>query len=189
MIFFAFSFLASLFGGISASKSYSYEFQLNTNMEGFFSSMITFWPFIVALVILLLVILWYQNIKNLRRRKKQGFNRPRQGNQSIVFLGVVTVLVLILLAAPYYLESIDDQADTEQLAPEQRTELLLTVHGMTCGGCEALIQKKVGELEGVETVTASHTSEEVLIVYNKNILTESVIANAIENAGYTVVYE
>ncbi|MFN2395441.1 MAG: heavy-metal-associated domain-containing protein [Bacteroidales bacterium] len=189
MIFFAFSFLASLFGGITASKSYSYGLQLNMNMEGFFSSMITFWPFIVALVLLLLVILWYQNIKNIRRRRKQGYSRPRQGNQSIVFLGVVTVLVLILLAAPYYLEGLNEQEHTEQMAPEQRTELLLTVHGMTCGGCETLIQKKVGELEGVESVSASHQSEEVFIVYNKDKLNEPDIANTIENAGYTVVYQ
>lgn len=127
----------------------------------------------------------------MQRSKKRGVGRPRQGTQSLVFLGIVTVFVLVLLAAPYYLEGLDDndKAKIEQINPEQRVELVLTVHGMTCGGCEALIQKKVGELEGVESVSASHQSEEVLVVYNKDKLNESVIANTIENAGYTVVYQ
>lgn len=191
MIFFAFSFLASLFGGLSAQKSLDYNFHITLSIDSFFSRIIAFWPFIVALVLLLLVILWYQNIKNMQRSKKRGVGRPRQGTQSLVFLGIVTVFVLVLLAAPYYLEGLDDndKAIIEQINPEQRVELVLTVHGMTCGGCEALIQKKVGELEGVESVSASHQSEEVLVVYNKDKLNESVIANTIENAGYTVVYQ
>lgn len=191
MIFFAFSFLASLFGGLSAQKSLDYSFQLNLSMDSFFSRIIAFWPFIIALVLLLLVILWYQNIKNMQRSKKRGVGRPRQGTQSLVFLGIVTVFVVIMLAAPYYLESLDDNEKnaTEQIDPQNRTELVLTVHGMTCGGCEALIQRKVGELDGIENVTAYNLQEEVYIVYNKSKLTESVIAETIEKAGYSVVYE
>lgn len=191
MIFFAFSFLASLFGGLSAQKSLDYSFQLNLSMDSFFSRIIAFWPFIIALVLLLLVILWYQNIKNMQRSKKRGVGRPRQGTQSLVFLGIVTVFVVIMLAAPYYLESLDDneKSATEQIDPEHRTELTLTVHGMTCGGCEALIQRKVGELDGIESVNANNLQEEVFVVYDKSKLTESLISETIEKAGYSVVYE
>lgn len=191
MIFFAFSFLASLFGGLSAQKSLDYSFQLNLSMDSFFSRIIAFWPFIIALVLLLLVILWYQNIKNMQRSKKRGVGRPRQGTQSLVFLGIVTVFVVIMLAAPYYLESLDDneKSATEQIDPEHRTELVLTVHGMTCGGCEALIQRKVGELDGIESVNANNLQEEVFVVYDKSKLTESLISETIEKAGYSVVYE
>ena len=191
MIFFAFSFLASLFGGLSAQKSLDYSFQLNLSMDSFFSRIIAFWPFIIALVLLLLVILWYQNIKNMQRSKKRGVGRPRQGTQSLVFLGIVTVFVVIMLAAPYYLEGLNDneKSATEQIDPEHRTELTLTVHGMTCGGCEALIQRKVGELDGIESVNANNLQEEVFVVYDKSKLTESVISETIEKAGYSVVYE
>jgi copper chaperone CopZ len=191
MIFFAFSFLASLFGGISAQKSLDYSFHVNLTIDNFFSRIIAFWPFIVALVLLLLVILWYQNIKNMQRSKKRGIGRTRQGTQSLVFLGIVTVFVVVLLAAPYYLESLDDngKATIEQIDPEQRVELVLTVHGMTCAGCEALIQRKVGELDGIELVTASNLQQEVFVVYDNQKLSESVIAETIEKAGYTVVYE
>ena len=191
MIFFAFSFLASLFGGLSAQKSLDYSFQLNLSMDSFFSRIIAFWPFIIALVLLLLVILWYQNIKNMQRSKKRGVGRPRQGTQSLVFLGIVTVFVVIMLAAPYYLESLDDNEKnaTEQIDPQNRTELVLTVHGMTCAGCEALIQRKVGELDGIESVNANNLQEEVFVVYDKSKLTESVISETIEKAGYSVVYE
>ncbi|MBW6478954.1 MAG: cation transporter [Bacteroidales bacterium] len=191
MIFFAFSFLASVFGGLSARHSLDFSFQVTLSVDSFFSGIIAFWPFIVALVLLLLVILWYQSIKNMQRSRKRGIGRPRQGTQSVVFLGIVTVFVVILLAAPYYLESLDDndKDTTEQIDPENRVELTITVHGMTCEGCESLIQRKVGELDGVENVTASHVGETVNVVYDKGKLTESVIAQTIENTGYTVVYE
>lgn len=127
----------------------------------------------------------------MQRSKKRGVGRPRQGTQSLVFLGIVTVFVVIMLAAPYYLESLDDNEKnaTEQIDPQNRTELVLTVHGMTCGGCEALIQRKVGELDGIESVNANNLQEEVFVVYDKSKLTESVISETIEKAGYSVVYE
>ena len=186
MIFFTFSFLATLFGGLSASRKIDLFYSLSINFEGPFAQIIAFWPFIIALVLLLLVILWYQSIKNLHRRRKQGSTRPRQGSQSLVFMGLVTVFVIVLLAAPYYLESLDATADTEQTQPEDYTELLLTVHGMDCGGCEALVQRRVGALEGIESVLASHEREEVFVTYDKSRVSPEVIAKTIEDSGYTV---
>ncbi|TVQ88706.1 MAG: copper chaperone [Bacteroidetes bacterium] len=189
MIFFAISFIASLFGGISAYNIFDFSFQLNIGIEGPYARIISFWPFIVALVLLLLVILWYQNIKNLKRARQRSAGRHRQRNQSVVILGIVTVLVIVLLAAPYYLQTLENNERTEQVSEENLTELKLTVYGMTCSGCEALVNRKVGELQGVESVKASHVNEEVYIVYDKSKIPESLIAETIEEAGYSPVFE
>lgn len=187
MIVYALGLLASLLGGISARQHFDFGLQLTLNTTAF-STVLTLWPFIVVLVLLLLVIMWYQTLKMRQRRRKQASRRPA-GTNSLVFLGLVSAFVLVILASPYYLKRLPFASETETLAPEDRIELVLTVHGMDCGGCEALIQKSVGALVGIETVEASHVQEEVRVVYDKQKTSLEEIAQTIEKAGYTVVLE
>ncbi len=191
MIFFIFSFFASIIGGISSGSFFNLSLHLNLSVDSPFSSIIAFWPFIVALVLLLLTIMWYQHVKSVQRRRKQPSNRRRPGTQSMVFMGIVTVFALVLLAAPYYLESYADpeEEETEQISEENRVEVNLTVHGMDCGGCEALVNRRVGNLEGVENVMASHMREEVMVVYDRSKVSMSLITQTIEDSGYTVTSE
>lgn len=191
MIFFFFSVLGSLFGGLTAGRFFGFSLQVNLSVDSPFSGIVAFWPFIVVLVLLLLVVLWYQNIKNIRRRRTQAGNRKRPGTPAIVLMGIVTVLVLVLLAAPYYLETFADKynGQPEATPSESRVEMVLTVHGMDCGGCESLVNRRVAALEGVESVVASHMAEEVALVYDKNQISLDVIAQTIEDSGYTVVLE
>ncbi len=191
MIFFFFSLLASLFGGITAGGFSGSFYRVQLAVDNPFAGIISFWPFIVALVLLLLAILWFQTIKGMRRRKATPSARQRTGIPSTVFLGVVTVLVLVLLAAPWYLESFSDRfnENATETAAEDRVETVLTVHGMDCTGCESLINKRVSNLDGIESVAASHTMEEVVVVYDKSKVSITLIAQTIEDSGYTVVLE
>ncbi len=187
MIFFFFSFMASLFGAIRSDNLFTFSFNLGLSVGGPFSGIIAFWPFIVALVLLLLVVLWYQTIKNIQRKKGRSAVRQRPGLQSTVFLGLVTVFVLVLLAAPWYLQTFTEKQS--ETAEGDRVETVLTVHGMDCSGCEGLVNRRVAILEGVESVAASHEREEVLVVYDKNKVSLALIAQIIEDSGYTVVLE
>lgn len=190
MIFFFFSFLATLLGGISAGSMFSFPFSMNVSVNNPFSGIIAFWPFIIVLVLILLAILWYQTIKNMRRNKSQVGRKGRQGLQSTVFLGVVTVLIVILMAAPYVIESFENTANETAITdPDNQVEMILTVHGMDCTGCEGLVTRNVGALEGVQSVSASHTQQEVVVVYDKSKVSVGLIAQAIEDSGYTVVLE
>ncbi len=150
--------------------------------------MLSFWPFIVVLVLLLMAILWYQTIKNIRRNKTQSASRRRNPGQSIVFLGFVTVFVIVLIAAPYYFDNMSSKNDSVILE-ENRVELLLQVEGMDCTGCEGLINRKVAELEGIESVAASHTLHQVAVVYDKSKVSLEMIAQTIEKSGYTVILQ
>ncbi len=190
MIFFFFSFLATLLGGISAGSMFNFPFVMNLSVNNPFSGIIAFWPFIIVLVLLLLAILWYQTIKNMRRNKSHVGRSQRQGMHSTVFLGIVTVLIVILMAAPYVIESFDNTAEEITITnPDNQVEMILTVHGMDCTGCEGLINRNVSTLEGVESVAASHTQQEVVVVYDKSKVSVDLIAQAIEDSGYTVVLE
>jgi len=190
MIFFLLSLLASLFGGITARTHSGFSLHIQLSIDNPFAGIISFWPFIVVLILLLLGILWYQTIKNVRANKSRGTNRQRHGTQTTYFLGIVTVLVLILIAAPYFLKNFGDKmTGDKEISTENRVEMVLTVHGMDCGGCESLVHRRVEALPGIESVQASHVREEVLVVYDKSKVSVELIAQTIENTGYTVVLE
>lgn len=59
-----------------------------------------------------------------------------------------------------------------------------TVDGMTCGHCEASVKEEVGEINGVTDVTADHTTGAVSVTGDN--FTDEQIAEAVEEAGYTV---
>ncbi|MFO7977549.1 MAG: cation transporter [Bacteroidales bacterium] len=146
------------------------------------------WPFIISLVIILLLVLWYQNIQ-LRRRKRTS-TRPARGINIMVILGIVTVFIVVLLALPWLLERMDNgsnQQETELIiAPENRREVTFSVEGMTCTGCEDLIQRRVGDIQGVESVSADHQQMTATVVYDATRTGIPDIVSAIEGAGYQV---
>ncbi len=100
-------------------------------------------------------------------------------------------IALTLLAMPWFLGSCQnrtEQAQTElAMDPENRMEIILEVEGMTCTGCEGLIQRRVAEIPGVESVKADHLSHEAVIVYDKSVTDVQALAKTIEEAGYKVV--
>ncbi|WP_049972733.1 heavy-metal-associated domain-containing protein [Haladaptatus cibarius] len=59
----------------------------------------------------------------------------------------------------------------------------LTVEGMSCGGCEQTVESTLEELDDVENAAADNESDRVRVSGNADTDT---IAQAIENAGYTV---
>ncbi|WP_435747805.1 heavy-metal-associated domain-containing protein [Nocardioides sp. SYSU DS0663] len=58
-----------------------------------------------------------------------------------------------------------------------------TVSGMTCGHCEASVREEVGEIAGVESVTADHATGEVVVTSTEPLQRDAVAA-AVAEAGY-----
>jgi len=66
-------------------------------------------------------------------------------------------------------------------------QLILTVTGMTCGGCENAVKRAVSSLDGVSEVSASHRENRVTLAYDSSKVDRAAIAKRIEDTGYTVV--
>jgi mercuric ion transport protein len=156
-------------------------------------TILSFWPFIIALVLLLLVVLWYQYIQTRKRARKSPERRHTARPNQALFLGIVTIFALIMLAMPWFLGGFEDKIDKQQseqmIDPENRVEITLEVEGMTCTGCEGLIMRRVGEIPGVESVLADHMKHEATIVFDKSMTDRQVLAKTIEEAGYKVLSE
>ena len=156
---------------------------------GTIEKILSFWPFVIELVLLLLAVLWYQSIKAMRRRRESG-RKAAAGLNPITTLGFVTVFLVILLALPWLLGRMEDKApaakETTEIAPENRVETVFLIEGMTCTGCENAITNRVEELEGVQAVSADWQAAQTQVVYDKSKVTEDLIVGAIMAAWYTV---
>ena len=66
-------------------------------------------------------------------------------------------------------------------------DIVLRVDGMTCDGCEGRIRGAVGQLPGVQDVTASHERGEVRVAADPSRISRAEVRRAFERAGYQVV--
>ena len=58
------------------------------------------------------------------------------------------------------------------------------VEGMTCGHCEAAVQKELGGISGVERSDADFGRGTVEVAYDEGRVTTEAIRGAVEEAGY-----
>ena len=65
--------------------------------------------------------------------------------------------------------------------------VVLTVQGMTCNHCVKSVENAVSSLEGVTQVQVTLAEGKVEVDVNNETTTADVIAECIENQGFTVV--
>ena len=73
------------------------------------------------------------------------------------------------------------------MAPETTREASFAVTGMTCASCSAVIEKVVGRLDGVESVTVNLATEKMSVRFDPAVIDPPAIAEAVKNAGYGAI--
>ncbi|MBF6456080.1 MULTISPECIES: heavy-metal-associated domain-containing protein [Nocardia] len=63
---------------------------------------------------------------------------------------------------------------------------IITVAGMTCGGCASKVRTELGALDGVSRVDADPATGRVTVESSQEVDPDAV-KNAVETAGYRVV--
>lgn len=58
------------------------------------------------------------------------------------------------------------------------------VQGMTCSACSAAVEREVGKLEGVSSVSVNLLANSMVVEYDEAVLTDSKIEQAVSSAGY-----
>ena len=58
------------------------------------------------------------------------------------------------------------------------------VTGMTCSACSARVEKAVGKLEGIHSVTVNLLTNSMKAEYDDSVLTSDGIVEAVVKAGY-----
>ena len=67
-------------------------------------------------------------------------------------------------------------------------EIILKIDGMMCEGCENRVKNAIGNIDGVDKVSADHSTGKVIVILNKEI-DSKIIKDTIEDIGYEVIGE
>ena len=62
----------------------------------------------------------------------------------------------------------------------------LPVEGMSCASCAALVEKKLGETDGVSVATVNFATGKAAVDFDPEATTMESLAQAVERAGYAV---
>ncbi len=117
--------------------------------------------------------------------------RPRFVSSSRIALWVVTGLVMVLAAFPYYSGSLVRGFGREPKAPQQTTNIaaahaVLSIQGMDCTACAALIEKNLTRIQGVRSAKVSFETKLATVDYDPRVVSAERFVKAIEEAGYKV---
>ena len=63
-------------------------------------------------------------------------------------------------------------------------KIVLNIEGMHCAACSAAVEKSVGKLEGVDSVSVNLTAGNALIYFDDSIIGPDKMIDAINNAGF-----
>ena len=79
--------------------------------------------------------------------------------------------------------------DTTQTAAPQKQQYKFKIEGMHCANCVRTIEKGVGKIEGVNTVTVNFAGESGYVSFDPSITSKEAIFKAVTESGYTPVDE
>jgi copper chaperone len=65
-------------------------------------------------------------------------------------------------------------------------QIELTVSGMQCSGCEQRVAKALARVDGVVHATADHRTGRVRVVFDATRVSQQIVGNTLEQAGYEV---
>jgi copper chaperone CopZ len=147
-----------------------------------------FRPYFIGGTFLMLGLAWYGSIKSSKKDDCGCDPEKLSFLQSRKFLGIVTVLSLLLLSFPSYSKYLvqDNPPVIANQDQQKKEKIILAVTGMTCTSCEHHIESEVIKLAGVASVKASYESKSATVEYDAQKVNKAEIIRAINSTGYTV---
>jgi mercuric ion transport protein len=158
-----------------------------------FSWMEPYRPFLIGLTALVLGFAWYQKLKPKKEEIDCACDNEtvekKPFMQSKRFLGIVTVLAILLLSFPYYSNIFfPTPAKSETVvAKADLLEARLAIKGMTCSGCENSVNHALAKKNGVVEATSDYETGTALVKYDASVVGPEALKEVIESeVGYQV---
>lgn len=148
-------------------------------------------PYLMGATVLVLSFAWYQKLGNKQTDtvncdcetdQKPSFWQSRK------FLGIVTVVAVLLLAFPSYASVFFSDAENTAVVASQDDlqKVEFTIKGMTCTGCEHHVKSEVNKLDGIIEVSVSYEKGNAIVKFDKTKTSIEAITAAINSTGYKV---
>lgn len=152
-----------------------------------FSWLEPFRPYFIGLTVLLLGFAWYRKLKpqwdpDCACEENPSFWKSKS------FLGVATILAVLLLAFPYYSGAFfpKQQNQVVYVQESQVQTISLDIEGMTCNGCESTVENVASGVSGVLEAEASYDTGKATIKYDQSKTNREAITAAINKTGFTI---
>jgi mercuric ion transport protein len=155
------------------------------------SEFFTAWrPYLLALTVALLGVGFYLSYRarTVKCEPNSLCERPVFVRSSRTALWIVGVLVIVIAAFPYYSGTLVRAFGREPGAPKAAivpvARAVLSIQGMDCTACAALIEKKLAGIQGVRDAKVSFQRKVAAIDYDPRVVTSDTFVKAIEKGGY-----
>ncbi|CAN1532418.1 putative mercuric transport protein [Spirosomataceae bacterium] len=159
----------------------------SSGLASTFSWLEPFRHYLIGITILVLGFAWYQKLKpqpkmncNCVTNQKTNFMQTKS------FLGVITVMSLILLSFPSYAHIFFQKTvNTAIVAPNSEIQKVeFTIKGMTCTGCEHHVKTEISKLKGIIEVVVSYAKGTAIVKFDSKLTSIEEIEKAINSTGY-----
>jgi len=152
-----------------------------------FSWIEPFRPYLIGFTALLLGFAWYQKLKPRKEIECACEEKPSFW-QTKKFLGIITVLAVVLMTFPYYSDAFFPKPEKKvvYVAKDQVKAVTFDVEGMTCTSCEETVKGAAYTVEGVMEAEASYKTGKTTIKYDGSRADIDKIAAAINKTGFKV---
>jgi mercuric ion transport protein len=185
---------ASLIAGIAASLCciLPIVFALaGTGIVGASAFFATWRPYLLGTTFLLLGLGFYFAYRKPKHACEPGSacEKPAINKRGRIGLWIATAVVLMVAAFPYYSEAVakvllSRRAPEMTVAVPRVDRVSFAVEGMDCAACATAIEKKLRDLDGVQSAIVSYQQERATVEFDAGKVTVSQLEQAIQDAGY-----
>lgn len=146
-----------------------------------------FRPYFIGMTVLVLGFAWYQKLKpqkkidcNCETNQKTNFMQTKS------FLGIITVMTVLLLSFPSYAHIFFPKTQsTAIVTPTSEIQKVeFTIKGMTCSGCEHHVKTEISKLKGIVEVVVSYEKGNAIVKFDNKQTNIEEIEKAINSTGY-----
>ncbi|MFN3852137.1 MAG: mercuric transport protein MerTP [Spirosomataceae bacterium] len=164
----------------------------SSGLASTFSWLDPFRPYFFGMTVLVLGFAWYQKLKPQKKMDGNPLDCNCETNQkpnfmqTKSFLGIVTVIAVLLLAFPSYAYVFFPKSvSTAIVTPTSEIQKVeFTIKGMTCSGCEHHVKTEIGKLKGIMEVVVSYAKGNAIVKFDSKITSIEEIEKAINSTGY-----
>ncbi|GAC1530478.1 MAG: hypothetical protein NVS3B15_09360 [Sediminibacterium sp.] len=155
-----------------------------------FSWMEPYRPYLISFTIAVLGFAWYQKLKP----KKTAMDCVCEEDQpsfwqSKTFLGVITVLALLLMAFPSYSKIFFPKTEVRQVIVADKDsirQVKFNIRGMDCEACSQTINLALSKVTGVLEYNTQFKEGCSIVKFDNSKTSKKAMEDAINTTGYTV---
>ncbi len=156
-----------------------------------FSWLEPFRPFLIGITVMVLGFAWYQQLKPSKQEIDcdcEDETGKTKFLHSKKFLGIVTVVAIVMLGFPSYSHIFYPDVQNAGFAVSDNVRLVeFEVEGITCTGCEQHVTYEVSQLPGIIGTQASYEDANAFVKFDASLLDVEKITATIDATGYKVV--